>query len=89
MWLTWQLSTGIGIAFGAIIPSNWSLDFGVSLCFIAILIPLKKSPSIIAATIGGSSALLLNFLPYNPGLIIGATTGILAGYFSHTRLAGR
>ena len=86
MWISWQIATGAGIVFGAVIPDSWSLDFGMSLCFIAIIIPaLKDFPAFIAAVVGGSLALALRSMPFNLGLIISAITGIAAGYLVERR----
>ena len=90
IWLVWQLATGLGIMFGAVIPSSWSLDFGVSLCFIAILIPaIKDFPALLAAVTGGCCALLFADLPYNLGLIISSVIGITLGYLASQRLVDR
>ena len=37
LWGCWQLSTALGIAFGARIPPEWDIDFAVPLTFIALL----------------------------------------------------
>ncbi|WP_281648418.1 AzlC family ABC transporter permease [Parendozoicomonas sp. Alg238-R29] len=88
MWLIWQMATGVGIAFGSIIPTSWSLDFGVWLCFIAIMIPgLKDFPAIIAALVGGSLALALHGLPFNLGLVIASVVGIACGYLTEKKLS--
>ena len=82
MWVVWQIATGLGIVFGAVVPESWSLDFGVALCFIAILIPaLRDFPAIAAALVGCACSLLLYPLPYNLGLMISSIIAIAAGYF--------
>lgn len=88
LWLAWQLATGLGIVFGSVIPASWSLDFGVWLCFIAIMIPgLRDFPAVIAALVGGSLGLALHGLPFNLGLVAGSVAGITTGYFCEKRLA--
>ena len=42
LWGCWQLSTALGIAFGARIPPEWDIDFAVPLTFIALLTLLVK-----------------------------------------------
>ena len=87
MWCVWQAATAVGIVFGAVIPASWSLDFGVSLCFIAILIPaLRDRPTLAAALAGGGFALLFYALPYNLGLVLASVTGIAVGYFCEQSL---
>jgi 4-azaleucine resistance transporter AzlC len=84
--VTWQISTAVGIFLGAVVPSNWSLDFAVPLTFLALVFPaLKDWPAALAAAGAGLTAVIASQLPYNLGLIIGALTGILIGYLAETR----
>jgi predicted branched-subunit amino acid permease len=39
LWVSWQISTIIGVALGASVPASWGLDFTLALTFIALLIP--------------------------------------------------
>ena len=43
LWLTWQISTALGIFLGAAIPESWSLDFALPLTFIAMVVPVLKN----------------------------------------------
>ncbi len=57
LWLTWQVSTAIGLLVGAQIPSNWSLDFALPLTFIALVMPMIKHRAyVIAALAAGMIA---------------------------------
>jgi predicted branched-subunit amino acid permease len=86
LWLTWQISTAIGISIGATIPESWPLGFALPLTLIAIVVPtLRKWPTILSALSAGTVALLAYNLPYNLGIIIGALAGILVGVFSEGR----
>lgn len=86
LWLTWQVSTALGIFLGAAIPESWSLDFALPLTFIAMVVPvLKDRPAIAAALSAGAVALVAFALPYRLGLILAALVGILVG----TLLEGR
>lgn len=86
LWITWQISTALGIFLGAAIPESWSLDFALPLTFIAMLVPvLKGRPAIAAALSSGLVALIVFDLPYKLGLILAALVGILVG----TMLEGR
>ena len=86
LWVTWQVSTALGIFLGAAIPESWSLEFALPLTFIAMLVPvLRDRPAIAAALSAGIVALVAFSLPYNLGLILAALVGILAG----TILEGR
>ena len=80
LWLTWQISTALGILLGAAIPRSWSLDFALPLTFIAMLVPvLRNRPAIAAALSAGVVALVTFPLPYRLGLILAALVGILVG----------
>ena len=86
LWVTWQVSTALGIFLGAAIPEAWSLEFALPLTFIAMLVPiLRDRPAIAAALAAGVVALLTASLPYSLGLILAALAGILVG----TLLEGR
>lgn len=80
LWLTWQVSTGLGIFLGASLPKDWPLDFALPLTFIAMVVPiLKNRPMTAAALSAGGIALLAYHLPYKLGIILAAVTGILIG----------
>lgn len=80
LWLTWQISTAVGIVLGAQIPSAWALDFTLALTFIALVVPaLKDRPSLAAALSAGAVAVAAGGWPYRLGLMAAALTGIIAG----------
>lgn len=82
MYVNWSVFTLIGIVAGQAIPdlSKWGLDFAMYVTFIGMLIPLIKSrPVLLAAVVGGLSAVLFNGLPNQMGLIVAALLGVAAG----------
>ncbi|NIS82258.1 MAG: branched-chain amino acid ABC transporter permease [Anaerolineales bacterium] len=80
LWLTWQISTAIGILLGTGIPEEWSLDFALPLTFMALLTPaLISHPAWISATVAGISSVALGGLPYRLGLLSAVILGVLAG----------
>ncbi|HEU0293488.1 MAG TPA: AzlC family ABC transporter permease [Anaerolineales bacterium] len=86
LWLTWQVSTALGIFLGAAIPDSWSLEFALPLTFIAMVVPvLKNGPAIAAAISAGAVALAAHSLPYGLGLILAALVGIAVGSFLEGR----
>jgi len=86
LWTAWQVSTALGILFGALIPAAWPVDFAIPLTFIALVAPaLKDRPAVAAALAAGITALLANTLPFKLGLILAALVGIATG----TILEGR
>ncbi|WP_455385092.1 AzlC family ABC transporter permease [Acidihalobacter prosperus] len=85
MWGVWQPATIAGILLGATIPTSWSLDFAIPLTFMALLIPgLRDRPTLVAAVVGGSVAVLAAGLPFNLGLVLAAVSGIGAGLATET-----
>ncbi|MBN2085106.1 MAG: AzlC family ABC transporter permease [Anaerolineales bacterium] len=80
LWTTWQISSALGIFFGALLPASWPIDFAVPLTFIAMVVPvLKDRPALAAALSAGAVALLANGLPFKLGLILAAVVGIFIG----------
>lgn len=80
LWITWQVTTAIGVVLGATVPEAWSLDFAIPLVFLALLVPaIRDRPGMVAAIVGGVVALVANDVAYNLGLIIGSLSGIAAG----------
>ena len=88
LWLTWQVSTAVGILLGAQIPAGWALDFTLALTFIALVVPaLKDCPSIAAALTAGLIAVLAAGWPYKLGLVAAALSGIGMGLLLEERQA--
>lgn len=80
LWGCWQLSTALGIAFGARIPPEWDIDFAVPLTFIALLTLLVKERAGQAAVLVAALAVLaLAALPFRLGLVLAIVLGLLAG----------
>jgi 4-azaleucine resistance transporter AzlC len=86
LWTSWQVSTAAGIFLGAILPASLSLDFTLSLTFIALVVPaLKDRAALAAALAAGITAVAANPLPFKLGLILAAGVGILAGLWSESK----
>lgn len=80
LWTTWQISTAVGIFFGSVIPTQWPLDFAITLTFIALLVPgLEDLPSLGAGLASGIAAIFLFGLPYQTGILVAAFIGIMVG----------
>jgi predicted branched-subunit amino acid permease len=90
LYLAWQSSVALGIAVGAQVPAAWSLDFAVTLTFIALLVPAVRTRADLAAAIVATAvALLAAGLPYRLALVVAAIAGIAAGLFVEKRAARR
>jgi predicted branched-subunit amino acid permease len=80
LWAFWQLTNIAGYFVGNLIPSAWSLDFAVPLCFIALVAPhFRTSPTIVAALVAGAGVLAFAALPMKLSLIVAGVAGIVAG----------
>lgn len=83
IWLTWIFSAIFGALLGNLIPASWGLEFAFPLSFMALMFAaLRDRPTVIAALVGGTTAILTKGFPYNLGLIIAALLGIFAGVFA-------
>jgi predicted branched-subunit amino acid permease len=80
LWLGWQITDTVGYFAGNAIPSAWSLDFAVPLCFIALLAPLlRERPMIVAALVAAIAVVALDALPMRLNIISAGLAGIAAG----------
>ena len=90
LWSCWQLSTAMGIFFGARIPESLSLAFALPLTFLAMLIPtLVDRPAWAAAVAGGVLSLLLRGLPHGLGLVLAAVLAVGVGLAAETASRAR
>jgi 4-azaleucine resistance transporter AzlC len=90
LWFIWQASTALGIFLGTAIPESWSLDFALPLTFIAMVVPVLKNRSAVAAALSaGVVSLLAYSLPYKLGLILAALVGIAVGTFLEGRQSSK
>lgn len=86
--LTWLASAVVGAALGTLIPPSWGFEFAFPLSFMALMFAaIKDRPAVVAAVVGGCSAVLAKGLPYNLGLILAATLGIGAGMLAERKAA--
>jgi len=80
MYAVWQVCTLLGALLGRTLPRAWSLDFAVTLTFIALGVPaIKDRPTLAAACTGGLAAVLGAGLPFKVNLLVGAAVGISMG----------
>ena len=82
MYTNWQICTLLGLTIGHLIPdaTSWGLDFAMSVTFIGMVMPyIRNKPIAIAVVVSGITALLTQNFPYQSGLMVAATAGIMAG----------
>ncbi|MBB3169320.1 AzlC family ABC transporter permease [Simiduia aestuariiviva] len=76
----WYGCSAIGAVVGQAIPKDYSLDFAIPICFIALVAPMLRSlPHLVAALVSIVCALLLSWMPYNLWLLIAALFAMAAG----------
>lgn len=81
LWLVWQVCTIAGVVIGANVPPWLPLGFAVPLTFLALLIPaIEDAATLTAAVVGGGVATLGAGVPFELGLMLGATLGVLSGF---------
>lgn len=89
-WIVWQSSSIVGIYLGAMVPSNWSLDFAAVLALLAITIPLANSkPMLISMLAAGLVAWVGQLFPLRLGLAAAVICGIVAGMLAERFLQKR
>jgi predicted branched-subunit amino acid permease len=80
LYVVWQSSVIAGAVAGAQVPAAWSLDFVVTLTFLALLAPaLRTRADLAAAAVAGAVVLVASGLPYKLSLVAAAVAGIGAG----------
>lgn len=90
LWVSWQITTFLGIMLGAAIPPSLGLGFAIPLTFMTIIIPyIAKWPHLVAIIVSGSIAVLTYSLPWKLNLIIAAIAGMIAGFLSEYFIAKR
>lgn len=74
-WLQWQAASIAGILLGGFIPASWSIDFVISLTFIALIVPLLGERLMrVAAVVGGAVALAPQ-MPFKLNLMAATLVG--------------
>ena len=88
LWLSWQISTLVGILAGGSMGQNWPVSFALPLTFIALVIPgLKNRPMVAAAITAGIVGLITVSFPYKTGLLLAAFCGIAVGLLLEKKLS--
>ncbi len=79
-WVSWQVTTALGLFIGPVVPEEWNLEFAVPILFIGLVVlAIDRYPKLVAAVVGAGVTYLAAGLPNRSGLLVGALIGILAG----------
>ena len=80
LWACWQVTNVVGFFAGNLVPASWSMEFAVTLCFIALIAPhFRNAPQVGAGVLAGVAVVALDGLPMRLNLIAAGVVGILAG----------
>lgn len=86
----WYVFTLVGAMLGGAVPDSLALDFALPITFLAIIMPMLRTPAhVAAALVSVVAALFLAFLPYNLGLLVAGVLGMMTGAEIERRVAAR
>jgi len=78
----WVAASAAGGLIGQAIPQEFALDFAVPITFLALATPMLRTPAhVTAAFVAIALALAFAWLPYNLGLLVAGTCGMMAGAY--------
>jgi hypothetical protein len=79
-WLSWQVSSIIGILLASLIPDNWGLALAGTLALIPVMVSaINSRATLVAVSVAGIVALLGFDLPYRLALPLAVIAAIVAG----------
>lgn len=80
-FVSWTTTVTVGLVAGSAIPTEWRLDVAPAIMFAGLVVlGLTNRPGIVAAVTGATVCLLALEVPNNGGILIGAVSGVLAGF---------
>lgn len=89
-FLAWIVTVTAGLVVGSAIPTEWRLDVAPAIMFVGLVVlGLTNKPGIVAAVTGAAVCLLALEVPNNGGILIGAISGVIAGYVADLMMADR
>jgi len=84
----WYLATLVGALVGTQIPESLALDFVFPIAFLGIIAPMLRTlPHVIAAVTASIVTLFAVAIPYNLGLIVAGSCGMMAGAYGELVLS--
>ncbi len=82
-FVSWTLTVTLGMLVGSAIPTEWRLDVAPAIMFSGLVVlGLTNRPGIVAAITGAGVCLLALDAPNNGGILVGAISGVAAGYLA-------
>lgn len=88
-WTMWQIVVGVGVLVGTAIPDTLSLEFGIPVLFIGLVVPtLVRRPALVSALVAVAVTAAFSGLPNRSGMLVGGLAGVVAGTWFERRKAG-
>jgi predicted branched-subunit amino acid permease len=82
-FVSWTTAVTIGVFVGSSIPTEWRLDVAPAIMFAGLVVlGLSNRPGVVAAVTGAGVCLLALEVPNNGGILVGAVSGVIAGYLA-------
>src|SRR6056297_190481 len=82
-FVAWTTTVTVGMVVGSSIPTEWRLDVAPAIMFAGLVVlGLTNRPGVVAAVVGAAVCLLSLEFPNNGGILIGAVSGVIAGYLA-------
>jgi predicted branched-subunit amino acid permease len=89
-FLSWITVVTVGLLVGSSIPTEWRLDVAPAIMFAGLVVLSSTNrPGIVAAVVGATVCLLALGVPNNGGILIGAISGVIAGYLADVATSRR
>lgn len=82
-FVSWITVVTLGLVVGSSIPTEWRLEVAPAIMFAGLVVlGLTNRPGIVAAVVGATVCLLALDLPNSGGILVGAVSGVIAGYIA-------
>lgn len=82
-FVSWTLTVTLGMLVGSTIPTAWRLDVAPAIMFAGLVVlGLTNRPGVVAAVTGAGVCFLALDVPNNGGILVGAVSGVVAGYLA-------
>ena len=86
----WYVATWGGAVLGNAIPAELPIDFAVPITFLALIVPMLRSPAhVAAALVSIIGTLALSFMPFNTGVLVAALLAMIVGAEVERRMTAR
>lgn len=83
LFTVWMIMSTTGVLVGDLLPEDMPIGFVVALLFAGLMaLAARTPPGVLAAIVGGATALALRSLPSGTGLVIAIVLGCLVGAFA-------